>query len=105
MWGGGGRGRLGHKDDDPESQPRVVESLLGHNIAMIACGGAHTLALSGKSHITRRMVVISYRKRRDFFMGFWFQWLSWSREPSRQIFSTYDRCSSERYSSYICCLP
>ena len=47
-WGGGGRGRLGHKDDDKELLPRVVESLLGRNITMVACGGAHTVTLSSK---------------------------------------------------------
>lgn len=47
LWGGGGRGRLGHKDDDTETQPRVVESLLGHNVTIIACGGSHTIALNG----------------------------------------------------------
>ena len=47
-WGGGGRGRLGHKEEFIESQPRVVESLLGQNVTMIACGGSHTMALNGK---------------------------------------------------------
>ena len=48
MWGSGGRGRLGHKDDDNELVPRIVESFLGRNIVMLACGSAHTMALSGK---------------------------------------------------------
>ena len=47
MWGSGGRGRLGHKDDSSELIPRIVESFLGHNIVMLACGSAHTLALNG----------------------------------------------------------
>jgi alpha-tubulin suppressor-like RCC1 family protein len=51
MWGAGSQGRLGHKDDDPEYQPRVVESLLGHNVTMIACGGSHTIALNGKGQV------------------------------------------------------
>ena len=40
---------LGHKDEDNEKLPRVVESLLGRDISMVACGVAHTMALSGKS--------------------------------------------------------
>ena len=39
---------LGHKDEDSEKLPRVVESLLGRDIVMAACGVSHTLALSGK---------------------------------------------------------
>ena len=38
---------LGHKDEDDERWPRVVESLLGRDIVMVACGVAHTIALSG----------------------------------------------------------
>lgn len=48
LWGGGDRGRLGHKDDKPRFLPNVVESLLGHNVTMIACGGSHTIALNSK---------------------------------------------------------
>ena len=47
-WGSGLRGMLGHKDEDNEKLPRVVESLLGRDISMVACGLAHTMALSGK---------------------------------------------------------
>ena len=39
---------LGHKDEDNEKLPRVVESLLGRDISMVACGVAHTMALSGE---------------------------------------------------------
>ena len=38
---------LGHKDEDEEKLPRVVESLLGTDIVMLACGVYHTMALSG----------------------------------------------------------
>lgn len=38
---------LGHKDEDDERLPRVVESLLGRDITMAACGVAHTMALGG----------------------------------------------------------
>lgn len=39
---------LGHKDEDREKLPRVVESLLGKDINMAALGISHTLALSGE---------------------------------------------------------
>ncbi len=39
---------LGHKDEDDEMLPRVVESLLGRDIVMLACGVYHTMALSGE---------------------------------------------------------
>lgn len=45
-WGSGGRGMLGHKDEDSERLPRVVESLLGRDIVMIACGISFTMALT-----------------------------------------------------------
>ena len=47
-WGSGLRGMLGHKDEDDERVPRVVESLLGRDIVMAACGVAHTMALGGE---------------------------------------------------------
>ena len=40
---------LGHKDEDREKLPRVVESLLGRDIIMAVCSSAHTMALSGES--------------------------------------------------------
>lgn len=40
---------LGHKDEDDERLPRVVESLLGRDITMAACGVAHTMALGGEN--------------------------------------------------------
>ena len=39
---------LGHKDEDSERLPRVVESLLGRDIVMIACGISFTMALTGE---------------------------------------------------------
>ena len=39
---------LGHKDEDREKIPRVVESLLGRDIVMAVCGVSHTIALSGE---------------------------------------------------------
>lgn len=51
-WGCGERGMLGHKDEDQEMLPRVVESLLGRDIVMVACGISHTIALSGECDST-----------------------------------------------------
>ena len=48
LWGGGSRGKLGHKEDEKEMWPRVVEALLEKNITMVACGTAHTMALSSE---------------------------------------------------------
>lgn len=59
-WGGGGRGRLGHKEDDRELLPRVVESLLGRNITMVACGGAHTITLSSELTIILKNYSVFY---------------------------------------------
>ena len=43
---------LGHKDEYSERLPRVVGALLGRDIVMVACGVAHTMALSGEhTHI------------------------------------------------------
>ena len=47
-WGGGFRGMLGHGEEELERSPRVIEALLGRNIIFVACGVAHTIALSGK---------------------------------------------------------
>ena len=60
MWGSGGRGRLGHKDDESENTPRIVESFLGHNIIMLACGSAHTMALSGKLMLYFKCIINHY---------------------------------------------
>ena len=39
---------LGHGEEELERSPRVIEALLGRNIVYVACGVAHTIALSGK---------------------------------------------------------
>lgn len=45
-WGEGMKGKLGHGEDTEESQPGVVEALLGQDIRLIACGTQHTMAVS-----------------------------------------------------------
>mmetsp|Transcript_102016 Transcript_102016/g.283927 ORF Transcript_102016/g.283927 Transcript_102016/m.283927 type:complete len:1060 (+) Transcript_102016:152-3331(+) len=60
-WGGGGCGQLGHsetskmpKDEDGcpyQLTPRVVEHLRPHVVATIACGKAHTIAVSDRGRM------------------------------------------------------
>lgn len=60
-WGGGGCGQLGHsetskmpKDEDGcpyQPIPRVVEHLRPHAVATIACGKAHTIAVSDRGRM------------------------------------------------------
>jgi len=60
-WGGGGCGQLGHsetskmpKDEDGcpyQPTPRVVEHLRPHVVATIACGKAHTIAVSDRGRM------------------------------------------------------
>lgn len=46
-WGASSKGTLGHGEETEELIPRVVESLLGRDIRLLACGTEHTLAVSG----------------------------------------------------------
>ncbi|CAJ1407926.1 unnamed protein product [Effrenium voratum] len=60
-WGGGGCGQLGHsetskmpKDEDGcpyQLTPRVVEHLRPHVVATVACGKAHTIAVSDRGRM------------------------------------------------------
>eukprot|EP00448_Togula_jolla_P009877 CAMPEP_0170603602 /NCGR_PEP_ID=MMETSP0224-20130122/18997_1 /TAXON_ID=285029 /ORGANISM="Togula jolla, Strain CCCM 725" /LENGTH=1011 /DNA_ID=CAMNT_0010928489 /DNA_START=44 /DNA_END=3076 /DNA_ORIENTATION=+ len=60
-WGGGGCGQLGHsetsrmpKDEDGcpyQPSPRIVEHLRPHAVATIACGKAHTIAVSERGRM------------------------------------------------------
>ena len=50
--------RLG--SHDRELLPRVVESLLGRNITMVACGGAHTITLSSELTIILKNYSVFY---------------------------------------------
>lgn len=49
--GGGFRGMLGHGEEELERSPRVIEALLGRNIVYVACGVAHTIALSDDGEV------------------------------------------------------
>jgi alpha-tubulin suppressor-like RCC1 family protein len=47
-WGNGGQGRLGHGDRSSESTPTRVKTFhqLGLRVVAVACGSAHTLAIT-----------------------------------------------------------
>ena len=45
-WGNGEHGRLGHGDATTYRVPGVVRCLMGERVSQVACGGAHTAALT-----------------------------------------------------------
>jgi E3 ubiquitin-protein ligase HERC2 len=45
-WGEGDDGKLGHGNKTSCDRPRVIEALRGKDIAYIACGGAHSAAIT-----------------------------------------------------------
>lgn len=47
-WGEGEDGKLGHNNRDSYDRPKLIESLSGLGIVDIACGSAHSAAVSGK---------------------------------------------------------
>lgn len=50
-WGNGDFGRLGHGLPlAAEELPRVVSGLAGEEIVAVACGGAHTAAVTGRKN-------------------------------------------------------
>jgi RCC1 and BTB domain-containing protein len=44
-WGGGMYGKLGHGNEAGSSTPKRVEALIGHCVALIACGSRHTVVV------------------------------------------------------------
>ena len=46
-FGSGDYGRLGHGDNQPKKQAKLIEILRDKNIVKFACGPRHTLALAG----------------------------------------------------------
>lgn len=86
---------LGHKDEDDERLPRVVESLLGRDITMAACGVAHTMALGGE-HISlpgpsSHYLLISLSGRRGVLMGLRILWPPWTWKSTRSFLTSNDR--------------
>ena len=45
-WGEGDDGKLGHGNKTSCDRPRVIEALRGKDIIYIACGGAHSAAIT-----------------------------------------------------------
>lgn len=50
-WGEGGAGRLGHGDEENRLVPQVVEALLGKDMRVVACGTAHSAALTPEGRL------------------------------------------------------
>jgi alpha-tubulin suppressor-like RCC1 family protein len=44
-WGQGVLGQLGHGDEKPQNQPRLIVSFLGTNVKAVSCGNQHTAVL------------------------------------------------------------
>lgn len=53
MWGSGDYGRLGLGNLESQWTPSVCSALSDHSIRAVACGGAHTLFLTGDFFISR----------------------------------------------------
>jgi hypothetical protein len=51
-WGQGVLGQLGHGDEKPQNQPRLIVSFLGTNVKAVSCGNQHTAVLleSGEAY-------------------------------------------------------
>jgi len=45
-WGWGFDGRLGHGDDESESQPETIEAFAGQRVVAVSAGDGHSLALT-----------------------------------------------------------
>ncbi|XP_042876756.1 E3 ubiquitin-protein ligase HERC2-like isoform X6 [Penaeus japonicus] len=45
-WGEGDDGKLGHGNKSPYDRPRLIETLQGKGVVEIACGGAHSAAIT-----------------------------------------------------------
>ena len=69
MWGSGLRGMLGHKDEDDEKVPRVVESLLGKDVVLVACGVAHTMAVGGEHLSSSLSLTLSQQSQGRSILG------------------------------------
>jgi hypothetical protein len=58
MWGSGDYGRLGLGNLDSQWTPAVCSALSDHSITAVACGGAHTLFLTGDFFSSRLVLYI-----------------------------------------------
>ena len=50
-WGSGGRGRLGHGDEQHQLLPKKVEALAGQRVVAVSAGGEHSLAITADSAV------------------------------------------------------
>lgn len=50
-WGEGDDGKLGHGNKVHCERPRLIEALRGKHIVMVACGGAHSAAISASGEL------------------------------------------------------
>ena len=50
-WGEGDDGKLGHGNKTSCDRPRVIEALRGKDISFIACGGAHSAAITATGEL------------------------------------------------------
>ena len=50
-WGRGFGGRLGHGDDSMVEAPRVVAAFEGQRMALVECGGGHTVAVCAQNRV------------------------------------------------------
>ena len=52
-WGEGDDGKLGHGNKTSADRPRVIEALRGKDISYIACGGAHSAAITATGNLNQ----------------------------------------------------
>ncbi|XP_042217246.1 E3 ubiquitin-protein ligase HERC2-like isoform X2 [Homarus americanus] len=50
-WGEGDDGKLGHGNKSPYDRPRLIETLQGKGVMEIACGGAHSAAITSSGEL------------------------------------------------------
>ncbi|XP_076028585.1 E3 ubiquitin-protein ligase HERC2 isoform X2 [Oratosquilla oratoria] len=50
-WGEGDDGKLGHGNKSPYDRPRLIETMQGKGVVEIACGGAHSAAITASGEL------------------------------------------------------
>ena len=50
-WGYGGRGRLGHGDQQDQLLPKKIEAFVGQRVVAVSAGGAHSLILTADGSV------------------------------------------------------
>ena len=63
-WGEGDDGKLGHGNKTHCDRPRVIEALRGKDISFIACGGAHSAAITATGEI---FIIIQTKINAQYF--------------------------------------